>query len=142
MDFLASPLGVFAILAVITIAAVVYEPSSYVGIWREFAKHYETKRRPQSIRFAGEELSLGEDEFAHVDASIDDEGLWILYNGPEPGKAPECSLIPWDRLRFRRQTPSRYNFQVRLNQPLDIYVSPELGKAMQPRSQTMPEGVE
>ena len=140
MDFLASPLGVLAILGIIAVAAFVYEPAKYVGIWREVAKRYETNRRPSSIAFPEEEISLGRYEFTHIDAGLDDEGFWMLYNGPDPGKAPDCVLVPWDCIRFKEEQESRHIFQIRLKGPLDFHVSPELGAALRRRSQSMPTG--
>jgi hypothetical protein len=138
MDFLASPLGVLAILAIVAVAAVTFQPAKYVGIWRQVAQHYETERRPSSTQFPGENVSLGLHEFARVDAALDDEGFWMMYSGPDPQKAPACVLIPWDCIRFRRISESRHNFQIRLKDPLEFLVSPELGAALERRSQRMP----
>lgn len=138
MDFLATPLGVITILGIVAVAAFTFDPAKYVGIWREVAKRYETNRRPSSIAFPGEEVSLGLYEFARVDAALDDEGFWMVYSGPDPKKAPACTLIPWDCIRFKEEKESRHNFQIRLKRPLEFYVSPELGAALQRRSQSMP----
>ena len=140
MDFLASPIGVLLILGIVAIAAIVYEPARYVGAWREVAQRYETDRRPSSIAFSGEEVALGVYEFSHIDAALDDEGFWMLYSGPDPKKAPACVLVPWDCIRFKEEKDSRHNFQIRLKRPLEFYVSPELGTALQRRSQSMPNG--
>ena len=141
MDFLASPLGVIVILGIVAVAAFVYEPAKYVGVWREVAKRYETNRRPSSITFPGEEISLGIYELAHADAVLDDEGFWMMYNGPDPKKAPACVLIPWDCIRFKQVQDSRRNFQIRLKKPLEFYVSPGLGAALQRRSMPMPAAI-
>jgi hypothetical protein len=138
MDSLASPIGVLIILVIVTIAAFVYEPAKYVGVWREIATRYETDRRPVSVAFPGEDISLGAFEFAHVDAGLDDAGFWMLYNGPAEKKAPDCVLVPWDCIRFKQADEKRYNFQIRLKSPLEFNVSPELGAALQRRSQGMP----
>ena len=138
MNFLASPLGVLTILAIVAIAAITFQPARYVGIWREVARYYETERRPSSTQFRDEEISLGSYEFARIDAQLDDEGFWIVYNGPDPKKAPPCVLIPWDCIRFKQETESRHNFQVRLKHPQELLVSPELGAALKRRSLRMP----
>ena len=142
MDFLASSLGVLVILGIVAVAAFVYEPARYVGVWRQVAVRYETNRRPSSITFPGEDISLGIYEFSQVDAALDDEGFWMMYNGPDPKKAPDCILIPWDCIRFKQAQESRYNFQIRLKRPLEFYVSPELGAALHRRSMPMPAGIE
>lgn len=138
MDFLASPLGVFAILGIVVVAAFLFRPANFVGAWREMAERYETKRRPSSVAFLGEDISLGLHEMARIDATLDDEGFWMLYSGQEPGKAPACVLIPWDCIRFKQEQDSRHNFQIRLKKPLEFFVSPELGAALQRRSMQMP----
>ncbi len=138
MDFLASPLGVILILGIVAVAAFSFEPAKYVGDWRELAKRYETNRRPSSVAFPGEKISLGLYEFAYIDAALDDDGFWMVYSGPDPKKAPECTLIPWDCIRFKEEQESRHNFQIRLKGPLEFYVSPQLGAALQRRSQSMP----
>ncbi|MDH5621004.1 MAG: hypothetical protein OEY74_02885 [Gammaproteobacteria bacterium] len=138
MSFLASPLGVLLILAVVAIAAITFQPARYVGIWREVAKFYETERRPSSTPYRDEEISLGLHELARIDAQLDDEGFWIVYNGPEPSKAPPCVLIPWDCIRFRQASDSRHHFQIRLKNPQELLVSPELGAALKRRSLRMP----
>ena len=138
MDFLASPIGVLAILAIVAVAAFTYQPAKYVGIWREVAKFYETERRPSSVQFPGEEIALGLYEFAHIDAALNDEGFWMVYNGPDPTKAPPCVLVPWDCIRFKEVTETRHNFQIRLKDPQELLVSPGLGTALQRRSMRMP----
>ena len=140
MDFLASPLGVFAILGIVAVAAFVFAPAKYVGVWRAVAQRYATDRRPSSVAFSEQEIALGLYEFAHVDAALDDDGFWMLYSGPNPRKAPACVLIPWDCIRFKQVKDSRHNFQIRLKDPLEFYVSPELGAALQRRSLRMPTG--
>ncbi len=138
MDFLASPLGVAVILGIVAIAAFTFEPARYVGAWRELAKRYETLRRPPSVTFLEEAVCLGVQELVHIDAALDDEGFWMMYSGPAPEKAPGCVLVPWDCIRFKQVKGSRHNFQIRLKKPVEFYVSPELGTALQRRSQNMP----
>jgi hypothetical protein len=138
MDFLASPLGVIAILSVVVIAAFVYKPAKYVAAWRDVAERYETTRRPMSVTFRGEDISLGRFEMARVDAALNDDGFWMLYDGPETKKAPNCTLIPWDCLRFKEALENRHNFQIRTKKIVELFVSPELGTALQRRTEKMP----
>ena len=142
MDFLASPFGVMIILGIVTVAAVVFQPAKYVGIWSKVAERYETQRRPASLAFPNEDVALGLYELTRVDAALTDEGLWMVYNGPDPRKAPPCSLIPWDCIRFKEDKGSKQVFQIRLKGPTEFFVSPELGNALQRRSMQMPSGVE
>ena len=138
MDFLISPLGVMIILGIVTVAAFTFQPAKYVGAWRELAERYETDRRPANAAFPNEEVSMGNYKVTRVDAALDDEGFWMLYNGPEPRMAPACVLIPWDCIRFKRENDKNHNFQIRLKDPVEFFVSKELGASLQRRSMTMP----
>jgi len=142
MDFLASPFGVMMILGFVAIAAFSFQPAKYVGVWSKIAERYETERRPASTTFRDEEVALGLSEFTQIDAALNDEGFWMVYNGPDPRKAPGCTLIPWDCIRFKEDKGSKQVFQIRLKGPLEFVVSPELGNALQRRSMQMPEGIE
>jgi hypothetical protein len=142
MDFLASPFGVMLILGIVAIAAVVFQPAKYVGIWSDVAERYETERRPGSVAFQNEDVRLGLFEFTRVDAAVNDEGFWMVYNGPDPRKAPPCTLIPWDCIRFKEDKDSQQVFQIRLKGPTEFFVSPGLGNALQRRSMQMPPGIE
>lgn len=134
MDFLASPLGVFVILAVVTIAVFNFEPAQLVGAWRELNKLYSTEQRPSSISFPGESVELGTANFTSVDAALDDDGFWLVYAGPDSGKAPICVFLPWDCVRYRQDKHGKQNFQLRGKNPIEFWVSSELGDAMQRRS--------
>ena len=142
MDFLASPFGVLIILAAVTIAAFSFQPDKYIGAWKGVAELYETELRPASTAFSDEAVSLGRDQLTRIDAAITDEGFWMVYNGPDPRAAPACTLIPWDCIRYKADKGSRKHFQIRVNGPLDFFVSAELGNALQRRAQSMPPGVE
>jgi hypothetical protein len=142
MDFLASPFGVVIILGIVTVAAFSYQPAKYVGVWRKVAELYETDRRPASVTFRNEDVALGLYELTRIDAALNDEGFWMVYSGPDPHKAPGCTLIPWDCIRFKEEKGSKHVFQIRLKGPLEFIVSPELGSALQRRSMQMPSGVE
>jgi len=141
MDFLASPFGVMLILGFVAIAAFSFQPAKYVGVWSKVAERYETEKRPASTAFHDEDIALGRSEFTRIDAALNDEGFWMVYNGPDPRKAPGCTLIPWDCIRFKEDKGSKQVFQIRLKGPLNFVVSPELGNALQRRSMQMPEGV-
>ena len=135
-------MGVLLILGFVAVVAFRFEPARYQGIWREVAKRYETDQRPSSVTFAGEEVSLGSFEVTKMNVAVNDDGLWLLYDGPEPPKAPKCVLIPWDCVRFKSEGDNTHNFQIRLKDPVEFYVSPGLGNALQRRCSPMPSGVE
>jgi|TARA_B110000444_G_scaffold18220_1_gene15316 hypothetical protein len=135
MNFLASPIGVIAILAIVAIAAVMYEPAKYVGVWRELAKLYEADKQPISITFKGESIKVGRLDYSQVDIALNDDGFWILHVGSSPQKAPACIQVPWDCVRYRQEKRGRQNFQIRGKKPIELWVMPELGAVMQRRSE-------
>ena len=140
MDFLASPFGVMIILGIVAVAAFSFQPATFSGAWRAVAKRYETERRPVSVNFPDEEVSLNTYNVTRVDAAVHDDGLWMLFNRPTPGNPQACLLIPWDCIRFKEEQDNWHNFQIRLKDPLEFFASPELGAALQRRSQQMPTG--
>tara|TARA_B110000438_G_scaffold303491_1_gene365221 strand:+ start:3039 stop:3473 length:435 start_codon:yes stop_codon:yes gene_type:complete len=135
MNFIASPIGVIAILAIVAIAAVMYEPAKYVGVWRELAKLYETNKQPISVTFKGESIKVGRLDFSQVDIALNDDGFWILHVGISPQKAPACIQVPWNCVRYRQEKQNRQNFQIRGRKPIELWVASELGTAMQRRSE-------
>jgi len=134
MDFIASPLGVLVILAFVTIVAISFEPTKFAGAWRELVQRYATDRRPASITFPGETIELGKFKFMNIDAALDDDGFWLVNEAQGPGKAAHCVFLPWDCVRYRQDKDGKQNFQLRGKQPIELWVSQELGRAMQRRS--------
>ena len=134
MDFITSPLFVLLLLAAVVIAAFSFEPSKFVGSWREIGALYESERQPTSLTFRNESIELDHDNFTHIDAALDDDGFWMVFQGTTLGKAPNCVLIPWDCVRFRQDKGDQQNFQIRAKKPIELVVSAELGTAMQRRS--------
>jgi hypothetical protein len=134
MDFITSPVFVLLILVAVTIAAFSFEPAKFVGAWREIGALYESERLPTSLTFRDVSIKLGADDFAHIDAALDDEGFWMVFQGTTQGKAANCVLIPWDCVRFRQDKGDKQNFQIRGKNPIELMVSAELGTALQRRS--------
>ena len=127
MDFLASPLGVFVILAVVTIAVVFFDPAKFAGAWRELMQRYATDQRPSSVTFPNEVIELGNVKAMPIDVALDDDGLWLIY-------LTQCVFLPWDCVRYRQEKDGRQNFQLRGKDPIELWVSRGLGTAMQRRS--------
>lgn len=139
MEFLASPLGVFLILAVVTIAAFSFEPAGPVGHWKELATLYGADQQPTSVAFNDVSIVLGDPKsvlagLARVDVALDDEFLWILSTEPAAKKQPVSLKIPWDCVRYRQAKGDKQNFQLRGKDPIELWVSTDLGNAMQRRS--------
>lgn len=134
MDFIASPLGVLAILAIVMIAALTFQPQELVGQWREILKLYGTERVPTSISFGEESIELGFHNFTTVDVSLNDEVLSLIHRSKVPKGGITVASIPWDCVRYRQTKIDRQNFQLRGKEPIELWVASELGDAMQRRS--------
>ena len=66
---------------------------------------------------------------------MNDDGFWIVHTKNfEPKNAPECLRIPWNCVRFRQEKENGQNFQIRGKSPIELWVSNELGTAIQRRS--------
>lgn len=134
MDFLASPLGVFVILAIVTLAVIFFDPAKVASAWRELVARYATDQRPASIGFPNEVVSLANVKSMRIDVTLDEDGLWLLHPAQTPGQLVECVFLPWDCVRYRQEADNRQNFQLRGRDPIELWVSRELGTAMQRRS--------
>ena len=85
MDYMGSTLVVLAILLVVTIAALSFEPVNPLQKWLGLAQRYATDRRPSAVQFPGERILFGSrrgrlkplNEFVSFDVTIDDFGLWL-----------------------------------------------------------------
>lgn len=134
MDFLASPLGVFVILAVVTLAVIFLDPAKLSGAWRELVALYATDQRPASIGFPNEVVELANVKSIRIDVALDADGLWLVHPAQSPGQMVQCLFLPWDCVRYRQERDNRQNFQLRGRDPVELWVSRELGTAMQRRS--------
>ena len=143
MEILHTPFGVFVILGIVTVAAVSFEPSGYLGNWRQLADRYKTNRRLARILFKGQHIFVGRlmggprffadnvGEYARFDVDISKEGLWLHYGGPEPKKAPDQMLIPWDCIEFEKKVDATFYFEVAADDPVEISVRGDLAAAIQ-----------
>ena len=146
MDLIQSPIGVLIILGLVAIAALSYVPPGFLGNYKRLAERYETDRRPGSISFPGTHVMIGRlfggprffadnvGEFARFDIALDSDGFWLLYDGPMPKKAPDCMLVPWNKIVFKREKRGTYYFDVEASDPVEISVSTKLGSAIKDKS--------
>ncbi len=143
MDLLASPAGVLIILLVVVIAAFNFQPADFMGPWKELADLYATDKRPTSVQFPNESIEVGSIEvmkpsnfpgLSHMNIALDEDGFWLLSDESGPGKPAVCLFLPWDCVRYRQTKGERQNFQMRGKDPIELWVSNELGDAMQRRA--------
>ncbi|MCH9694436.1 MAG: hypothetical protein K0U72_08000 [Gammaproteobacteria bacterium] len=137
MDFASEQFIVIVILGFVVFAAFSFRPSGYQGNWKKLAQRFETQRRPVSSNFPGEVIeSAG---YAHFDVAVDSEGLWLLYDGPQPPKAPACMLVPWGQIAYRGKSAKAYVFSIGPDKPIPLLSESELGAAVARRISTAKE---
>jgi hypothetical protein len=144
MDFLAPTLIVFAVLLVVAIAALSFEPADPFAIWIKLAERYATDRRPSSVQFTGQRIRFGSprgkpkhlNSFVTFDTTIDDFGLWIVCNGVDEQQFPAALKIPGTHVRFAGEKGSEYAFDLYAEPPVRISVHGELGQVLAERSRS------
>ncbi len=153
MDDLSTSLIVLMILAAVAVAAVAYTPTSFIGQWRKLADRYETANSPQSVSFPNEYIMFGKlsfrlvpwksdmAEYAKFDVELDDDGLWLLYDGPLPKKCPPRMFVPGDHIKYLRDKQDLYFFLVHANPPIPMTTKRELGDAIKRKMTSKPSPI-
>ena len=142
MEGLGSTLIVFAILLVVTIAAVWFEPANPLEAWLKLAERYATERRPSAVHFTDQQLLFGvgkkrvrsPHDLARFDVTLDDFGLWIVFKNASSDGNIAALKIPGTHVRFELQHGKQYLFQLFAEPPIRLAVSGELGAALMQRS--------
>ncbi len=139
MDYLGPTFIVFAILLVVTIAAVSFEPANPLDAWLKLAQRYQTSRRPASIDFGDQSLLFGIkrvqrlNDFARFDLTIDDEGLWIVYRNNDQEDLPSALRVPGTHVRFRGKVGQRYLFELYAEPAVRMAARGDFGAALMQR---------
>lgn len=131
---------VLVVLALVVAAAFTYQPSSYSGSWKLLAEAFESKNRPSFPTYRNENVLI--DDYTQIDAEIDDEYLWLFYNGPSPKKAPPCLRIPWNKITLAKKTASQGLFLIEASKPVRMITNPEFGQAIARRAGRIPDKTE
>ena len=141
MDYLGPTFIVFAILLVVTIAAMSFEPSNPLDAWLKLAQRYQTPRRPSERQFTKQVLSFGQkrvsrlNDFARFDATMDDFGLWIIYGNNPQEEVPSALKIPGTHVRFVGKRGNNYIFELFAEPPIRMAASGEFGETLRQRCQ-------
>lgn len=144
MDFLAQTIIVFAILIVVAIAALSFEPADPFAAWIKLAERYGTARRPSAIQFTGQHIRFGGQRgkpkvlnaFVTYDATIDDFGLWIICKGIDEEQFPATLKIPGTHVRFLVEKGNEYLFDLYAEPPVRMSVRGDFGRALAERSRS------
>ena len=99
------------ILVAVAALAVRYRPRGFSGEWLTLSRQFATERRPKKFShphqrlffspilpgwIAWSRIALG--EYCAFDVELDQEGMWLKYQGPGPRKCADCLFIPWSRI--------------------------------------------
>lgn len=144
MDFLGPAFVVFAILIVVAIAAVSFEPANPFEKWLQLAERYATERRPSQVEFADQRILFGGKRgrlkpltpFVTIDATVDDFGLWLVCKGVEAENFDPALKIPGTHVRAAGEHGNRYLFDLYAEPPVRIAVQGDLGRVLSSRVQT------
>jgi hypothetical protein len=138
MDFLGPAFVVFAILIVVAIAAVAFEPANPFEQWLRLAERYATERRPSEVQHPGQRILFGGKRgslkpltpFVTVDVTVDDFGLWLVCKGVEDPQFAPAVKIPGTHVRAAGNKGKHYVFELYAEPPVRIAVSGALGQEL------------
>jgi hypothetical protein len=141
MDYLGPTLIVFAVLLVVMIAALSFQPANPLDAWFKLAQRYQTGRRPSERQFTGQKLQFGIkrvsslNDFARFDATIDEFGLWLVYSNNPQEEVPSALKIPGTHVRYVAEHGRKYLFDLYAEPPIRMAASGEFGEVLRQRCQ-------
>lgn len=153
MEYLQPAMQVLFILALVLVAALVFQPKSFVGQWLRLSELYTTSNNPRKISFPDEHILVGKGfdgmwsrrseaaEFAKFDVELDEEGLWLLYDGPPPDKCSPRLFVPGTHVKYVKDNEQQYHFLIHADQPIQIRTDRELGEAIKRKLTAAPNPI-
>jgi len=122
---------VLLLLVLVAVVAVIYQPTRYPGSWQLLADAFESKSRPSFPSYRNEAIFV--DDYGHFDAELDDDGLWLLYDGPRPKQCCPCLRIPWTKIHFVKRSEKQHFFTIEAERSVRLMTGKEIGDAMMRR---------
>lgn len=152
MDDIATSLIVLAILAAVAVAAVMYTPTTFLGQWQKLASVYQTSNTPPSANFPDEHIFFGKlmpllpfrsdlGEYAKFDVALDDDGLWLMYDGPLPPKCPPRMFVPGNHIKYLKDKGEHFFFLIHADRPVPMMTRRPLGEAIQRKMTSAPSPI-
>jgi hypothetical protein len=141
MDYLAPTFIVFAVLLVVMIAALSFQPANPLDAWFKLAQRYQTPRRPSEKQFTNQTLLFGLkrvqrlNDFARFDATIDEFGLWIVYSNNPQEEIPSAMKVPGTHVRYVGEHGRKHVFELYAEPPIRMAASGEFGETLRQRCQ-------
>lgn len=138
MSFLGPAFVVFAILMVVAIAAVAFEPANPLEQWQRLAERYATERRPSEVQFPGQRILFGGKRgslkpltpFVTIDVTVDDFGLWLVCKGVEAEQFDPAVKIPGTHVRAAGKHGKHHVFELYAEPPVRIAVQGAFGQEL------------
>jgi hypothetical protein len=132
---------VFGVLAAVAVFMAFYPKRPEFFLFRlsksfgiaERAREYPIKNEWFFVRSALERARLDAYfpwQYAHFDVNIDNEGVWMSFVGPDPGKCAPSLLVPWHRIRFVKHWLNHSYFTFLADEPVGITVRKSMGETM------------
>ncbi len=151
MEYMQPALKVLFILAVVLVAALAFQPKSFIGHWRKLSELYGTPNSPRRITFPDEHLLVGKiwggsffrgrsdgAEYARFDVELDNDGLWLVYDGPAPVKCAPQLFVPGTHVRYVKDKNGQYDFLIHADKPIPLRTAAELGEAIKRKATMAP----
>lgn len=146
MAYMTQAFIALAVIAVVAIAAVSFEPANPFASWLELAKRYGTDRLPSQFVFTGEHILFGATrgplrslkQYAVFDATLDEYGLWLHVKGTIPDGCPPTLKIPGTHIRSVKQKGEDYHFEIFAEPPVKMVAHGALGKGIMRRCRPDP----
>ncbi len=150
MDDLSTSIFVLLILAAVAVAAVAYTPTTFLGQWKKLADRYATENSPRAVTFPNEHIMFGKvsfiwgprrndmAEYAEFDIELDNDGLWLLYDGPLAEKCPPRMFVPGNHIKYVKNKHDLYYFLVHADPPVPMMTRCELGEAIKRKMTAAP----
>lgn len=129
-------------LATLMLCQIVFRPKKPEWPWSAFSKAFGTRRFPPDAMYRNTSIALclgtflATDDlalfkhFAKFDISLNHEGTWLTFVGPDPIKCAAQILLPWSKIRFRRHKTDSSQFVLFSDPKLGIILPRDIGEAM------------
>jgi hypothetical protein len=133
---------VILVLAAVAVFAVRHRPRGFYGEWVTLSQRFATERRPEKFSHLAQKLffspimpwwiawsRLFSGEYCSFDVELNQEGMWLHYQGPEPRKCADFLFIPWSEVVNAARVGDLVRLKLDTRRDISIDMPPELGAA-------------
>lgn len=146
MESLGPGFIVIAVLVIVAVAAVAFQPADPMEKWLRLTASYGTREQPQTVQYTGQQILFGGERGGlkelhpaiSFEATIDDHGLWLVGRGMTGPEVPSTVKIPGTHIRSAGKRGKQCRFDIFAEPPVRIAVAGDFGAEL--RSKTLPGG--